>query len=72
MKSYSITNTLDTAYWSTIDGFEDQDGFVATIDRLNLLTSYISPDSSSRVGLDLIPLSTTIHLLQSDLRQSHS
>ena len=41
---------------STIDGFEDQDGFVATIDRLNLLTSYISPDSSltSWVRLDSI------------------
>ena len=54
--SYSITNTLDTAYWSTIDGFEDQDGFVATIDRLNLLTSYISPDASltSWVRLDSI------------------
>ena len=54
--SYSITNTLDTAYWSTIDGFEEQDGFVATIDRLNLLTSYISPDANltSWVRLDSI------------------
>ena len=36
--------------------FEDQDGFAVTIDRLNLLTSYISPDASltSWVRLDSI------------------
>ena len=54
--SYSLTNTLDTAYWDSIDGFENEGSFVATIDRLNLLSSYIGPSGSlsSWVRLDTI------------------
>ena len=54
--SYSLTNTLDTAYWHSIDGFEDKEGFVASIDRLNLQSSYIGSDStlSSWVRVDTI------------------
>lgn len=54
--SYSFTNTLDIAYWDTIDGFEDQDGFTVTIDRFNLLSSYIGEEEtlSSWIRLDTI------------------